>query len=74
MRSVLEQQTLTPPEAPAGITMHSNKLIFSYTMQVTKKCQGQPYLPLGHNTDNMQGAWISKSLNSNHLGWNVSGH
>ena len=54
--------------------MDSNKLIFSYTMQVNTECQGQPYLPLGHNTENLQGTWISKSLNSNHLGWNIKDH
>ena len=43
-------------------------------MQVNTKCQGQPYLPLGHNTDNLQGTWISKSLNRNHLGWSIKDH
>lgn len=35
--------------------MHSNKHIFSSTMQITKEGQGQLYLPLAHTSISYRG-------------------
>lgn len=74
-RSVLEQQILTPLEKPAEIIMHSNKHVFLYHLGYQKV--PMVTLPASRTktlTTCSGGIWISKSLNGNHLGWNLSYH